>query len=203
MKKILFILFIVCTSSLTINAQKYACVNIDYVMAHVPDYSQAQSRLNKYIEEWRTELDNKSNELDKLKQAYEKEAYLLPDGLKRRRQEEIKNKEQEVISLQRQRFSTGGDLDKKRAELMKPVQDRVYSAIERIANEKSYIFVFDKSASSTIIFANKKYDISDQVLEILGYSPSQDADNSNNTQSTKALSNPELNRNQKERNYQR
>ena len=203
MKKILFILLLFCTTSLTINAQKYACVNIDYVMSHVPDYNQAQTRLNKYIEEWRTELDNKFTELDKLKQAYEKEAYLLPDGLKRRRQEEIKNKEQEVINLQRQRFSTGGDLDKKRTELMKPVQDRIYSAIERIANEKSYIFVFDKSASSTVIFASKKYDISDQVLEILGYSPTQETESITNSQQQKSLKNPELNKNNKDRNYNR
>lgn len=202
MKKILFILLLIYASSFTVNAQKYACVNIDYIMSYVPDYNQAQTRLNKYVEEWRTELDSKFAELDKLKEAYEKEAYLLPDGLKRRRQEEIKNKEQEVINLQRQRFSTGGDLDKKRAELMKPVQDRVYNAIERIANEKSYIFVFDKSASSTIVFASKKYDISDQVLEILGYSPSQNVDDQTGAPQ-QGLSNPELNKNQKNRNYQR
>lgn len=164
--------------TLMASAQKYACVNTDYVMANVPDFAQAEKRLARYVEEWQKELDAKFTELDNLKQSYQKDAYLLPEGLKKRRQEEIKTKEDEVKTLQRQHFATGGDLDKKREELMKPVQDRVYNAIERIAHEKGYAFVFDKSSSSTVIFVNSKYDISDQVLELLGYKPDagKDAD---------------------------
>lgn len=178
MTKRLTILTLLMAVTLMASAQKYACVNTDYVMANVPDFAQAEKRLARYVEEWQKELDAKFTELDNLKQSYQKDAYLLPEGLKKRRQEEIKTKEDEVKTLQRQHFATGGDLDKKREELMKPVQDRVYNAIERIAHEKGYAFVFDKSSSSTVIFVNSKYDISDQVLELLGYKPDagKDAD---------------------------
>ena len=152
-------------------AQKYACVNTEYVTTNVPDYVNAQKRILKFAEEWQKELDAKYVELENLRKSYQQEAYLLPENLRQRRQEELKAKEQEVRDLQRQRFGAGGDLDRKREDLLKPVQDRIYNAIERIASEKSYAFVFDKSASSTIIFANAKYDISDQVLEILGCKP--------------------------------
>ena len=102
---------------------------------------------------------------------YEQESYLLPENLKKRRQEEIRTKEQEIRNLQQQYFGAGGDLDKRRAELLKPVQDRVYSVIERLAGEKNYAMVFDKAGSATVLFASKKYDISDDVLEQLGVKP--------------------------------
>ena len=150
------------------SAQKYACVNTDYIMRSMPEYNQALTKINKYIEEWQQELQNKQQEIDELRQQYQQEAYLLPDNLKQRRQDELHNKETELRSLQRQRFGTGGDLEQKRAELMKPVQDRVYNAIERVAREKNYAFVFDKSGSATVLYVSEKYDISNQVLEMLG-----------------------------------
>lgn len=152
-------------------AQKYACVNTDYILKSIPDYANAQKRLDKYVADWQKELQDKQDELDAMRADYEQESYLLPDNLKKRRQEELKEKEQELKTLQRQRFGADGDLDKKRAELLKPVQDRVYATIERIAHEKNYAFVFDKAASATLLFSNKKYDISDEVLELLGYKP--------------------------------
>ena len=152
-------------------AQKYACVNTDYILKSIPDYTNAQKRLDKYVADWQKELQDKQEELDALRADYEQESYLLPDNLKKRRQEELKEKEQELKVLQRQRFGADGDLDKKRAELLKPVQDRVYATIERVAHEKNYAFVFDKAAGATLLFSNKKYDISDEVLELLGYKP--------------------------------
>lgn len=156
-----------------VQAQKYACVNTEYILSSVPEYNQAISKINKFIEEWQRELLAKQQEVDELRQQYEQEAYLLPDNLKQRRQDEIKTKETELRTLQHQRFTTGGDLDQKRAELMKPVQDRIYNAIERVAREKNYAFVFDKSASNTILYVGEKYDISNQVLEMLGVKPGQ------------------------------
>ena len=152
--------------------QKYACVNTDYVLRSIPDYTAAQKRLDKYVSDWRDELNKKQSELETMRSEYEQESYLLPDNLKKRRQEEIQAKQKEMQELQQQRFGAGGDLDKKRAELLKPVQDRVYAVIERVAQEKNYAFVFDKAASATVLFVNKKYDISDEVLEMLGYKPS-------------------------------
>ncbi|MBR2958467.1 MAG: OmpH family outer membrane protein [Bacteroidales bacterium] len=152
-------------------AQKYACVNTDYVLKSMPDYANAQQRLDRYVTDWKKELDDKNSELMAMRAEYEQESYLLPENLKKRRQEEIKTKEQEIRDLQQQRFGPGGDLDKRRAELLKPVQDRVYSTIERVAHEKNYAFVFDKAGSNTLLFANKKYDISDEVLELMGINP--------------------------------
>lgn len=151
-----------------VEAQKYACVNTEYILHSVPEYNQALNKINRFVEEWQQEISTKQQELDELRQQYQQEAYLLPDNLKQRRQDEIHNKETELRSLQHQRFAAGGDLDQKRAELMKPVQDRIYNAIERVAREKNYAFVFDKSASATVIYVSDKYDISDQVLEMLG-----------------------------------
>ena len=152
-------------------AQKYACVNTDYVLKSMPDYANAQQRLDRYVTDWKKELDDKNSELMAMRAEYEQESYLLPENLKKRRQEEIKTKEQEIRDLQQQRFGPGGDLDKRRAELLKPVQDRVYSTIERVVHEKNYAFVFDKAGSNTLLFANKKYDISDEVLELMGINP--------------------------------
>jgi len=171
MRKTLPILLMLLTLTPAVMGQKYACVNTDYVLKSVPDYAAAQRRLDKYVADWQQELQEKQDELDALRAEYEQESYLLPDNLKKRRQEELKEKEKALKDLQRQRFGAGGDLDTKRAELLKPVQDRVYSTIERIAHEKNYAFVFDKAASATLLFSNKKYDISDDVLEMMGYKP--------------------------------
>ncbi len=177
-------------------AQKYACVNTDYVLRSIPDYSSAQKRLDKYVADWQKELSDKAAELDAMRADFEQDNYLLPENLKKRRQEEIKAKEQEISALQHQRFGAGGDLDKKRAELLKPVQDRVYNTIERVAQEKNYAFVFDKAASATLLFANKKYDISDEVLELLGYKPNaaseQQQKDDKGSEKAKKPSNPEM-----------
>lgn len=178
------------------SAQKYACVNTDYVLRSIPDYTNAQKRLDKYVADWQKELSDKLSELDNMRAEYEQESYLLPDNLKKRRRDEIAAREQEIKNLQAQRFGPGGDLDKRRAELLKPVQDRVYSTIERIAHEKNYAFVFDKSGSATLLFANKKYDISDEVLEQLGYKPSgsNEAEKQAASEQPKKPTNPEMRR---------
>lgn len=153
------------------SAQKYAVVNTDYVLKSLPEYSSAQKRLDRYVADWQKELADKAAEVESMRADYEQESYLLPENLKKRRQEEIRTKEQEIRALQQQYFGAGGELDKRRAELLKPVQDRVYSVIERLASEKNYVMVFDKAGSATVLYANKKYDISDDVLEQLGVKP--------------------------------
>lgn len=197
MKKIVAtILLVVACMMGSVQAQKYASVNTEYIMSNIPDYNQAQNQLNKQSQEWQKELEAKFAEIDKLYKTYQQEAYLLPDNLKRKREEEIVNKEKEVKELQMKRFGNGGDLDKKREELLRPIQEKVYSAIERIANEKNYAFVFDKSASNTVLFASSKYDISDQVLDLLGYSQSTQAPKSDDSNPTnkKSVDNPEMKR---------
>lgn len=167
-----------------VSAQKYAVVNTDYVLKSLPDYASAQKRLDRYVTDWQKELSDKAAELDAMRADYEQESYLLPENLKKRRQEEIRAKEQEIRNLQQQHFGAGGDLERHRAELLKPVQDRVFSVIERIANEKNYAFIFDKAGSPTVLYANKKYDISDDVLEQLGVKPNAAAAASSSSEST-------------------
>jgi outer membrane protein len=192
MKTKIILLFVLFAAALPVGAQKYACINTDYVLRSVPEYANAQKRLEKYVEDWQKELQEKQAEMDAMRAEFEQESYLLPDNLKKRRQEEIKAKELEVRTLQQQRFGPGGDLDKKRSELLKPVQDRVYATIERVAQEKNYAFVFDKAGSSAVLFASKKYDISDEVLELLGYKPGASAAPAGVDEAAKKPSNPEM-----------
>lgn len=192
-----FLLAITIFLPLMLNAQKYACVNTEYILSNIPDYASAQAKLDKQSAAWQKELEDKFQEIDKLYKTFQQEAYLLPDNLKRKREDELKAKEAEARELQTKYFGPGGDLDKKRAELMKPIQDRVYNAIERIAKEKSYAFILDKSGSATLLFVNAKYDISDQVLDLLGYKAgSKKPDNDGGTQDSgskrKDVGNPEM-----------
>lgn len=176
-------------------AQKYACVNTDYVLRNLPDYAQAQQRLDKYVADWQREIEGKQQELETLRQSFQQEAYLLPDNLKNRRAQEIKTRDQEVRDLQRKHFAADGDLDKKRAELLKPIQDRVYSAIERISKEKGFTLVLDKAGSATVLYASEKIDITNEVLQALGVKESDVEANAAETAAKtgkKAPSNPEM-----------
>ena len=179
-------------------SQKYACVNTEYILSNIPDYTRAQTPLSKQAETWQREIEAKFQEIDRLYKAYHQEAYLLPDNLKHKREEEIAAKEREAKELQTKYFGPGGDLDKKRAELMKPIQDRVYTTIERIANEKNYAFILDKSGSATLLYVSAKYDVSDLVLDMLGYKPGankgddRDSQSDNNQQRKKEVGNPEM-----------
>lgn len=194
MKTRIFILTLLCLLPMMSWSQKYACINTDYVLRNVPDYANALKRLDKYVEDWQKELTDKQAEIETMRSEYEQESYLLPDNLKKRRQEEIKAKEQELRALQVQRFGPDGDLDKKRVELLKPVQDRVFAVIERVAQEKNYAFVFDKAGNNAVLFASKKYDISDEVLELLGYKPNASAapEGADEQQGKKKPTNPEM-----------
>ncbi len=188
-------LFVALLFPLALFAQKYACVNTEYILSNIPDYSRAQSQLDKLAANWQKELEQKFQEIDRLYKTYQQEAYLLPDNLKRKREDELKAKESEARELQNKYFGPGGDLDKKRAELMKPIQDRVYNAIERIANEKSYAFILDKSGSATLLYVNAKYDVSDLVLDMLGYKPgsgAQEDKDAGQPTRKKEVSNPEM-----------
>ncbi len=194
MKKLLLLLVIVIP--FTLSAQKYACVNTEYILSNIPDYTRAQSQLNKQAENWQKEIEAKFQDIDKLYKAYHQEAYLLPDNLKHKREEEIAAKEREAKELQTKYFGPGGELDKKRAELMKPIQDRVYNAIERIANEKNYAFILDKSGSATLLYVSAKYDVSDLVLDMLGFkagakTDDRDAQSDNTGAKKRDVGNPE------------
>lgn len=150
-------------------AQKFAYVDTEYILANIPEYKQAQGELDKVSVNWQKEIEAKYAEIDKLYKAYQAEQILLTEEMKKKREAEIVGKEKEVKDLQKQRFGVDGDLFKKRQELVKPVQDKVYNAVKEIAGKQAYAIIFDKSGELTMLFTNPKYDKSDEVLEAMGY----------------------------------
>jgi outer membrane protein len=150
------------------NAQRYGIVDTKYILDKMPDYKEAQKKLDQFSEQWQKEIEGKQAELDKMYKDFEAEQVMLSDELKKKRQTEIFNKEKETRELQRRRFGFEGDLFKRRQELIKPIQDRVYNAIQKIAVAKQYDFILDKSEGITVIFADPKLDRSEDVLRELG-----------------------------------
>ena len=168
MKKILITLsacFLLATVSM---AQRYAVIDSKYILDKLPEYKEAQDKLDQFSKMWQQEIENKSSELEKMYQEYDAEQVMLSDELKKKREDQIYNKETAVRELQKKRFGYEGDLFKKREELIKPIQDKVYNAIQKLATAKLYDFILDKSEGITVIFADPKLDKSDDVLRELG-----------------------------------
>jgi len=156
-------------STTVIFAQKFACVDSEYILSNMPEYKQAQKELDDLSVQWQREVESKFQAVDKLYKAFQAESVLLPEELKAKKENEIIAAEKEAKDLQKQRFGNTGDLTKKRSELVKPIQDKIYNAIEKIAQEKSYSIIFDKASGATILYVDAKTDVSDLILAELGY----------------------------------
>ena len=150
------------------NAQRMAYVDTQYILDNVPEYQTAQTQLNEMSEQWQKEIETKFSQVEKKRRAYEAEKILLPAEMKKQRENEIAAMESSAKELQKKRFGVGGDLFMKREELIKPIQDRIFNAIQQVASERNYSFVFDKANQSNLLFADPKFDISDQVLRKMG-----------------------------------
>ncbi len=172
MKKFILIAALLMASVITY-AQKYAYVDTEYILSNIPEYEQTQKVLDNYAIEWQKEIETKFQNIDKMYKSFQAEVMLLPDDLKKKKENEIIAAEKEAKDLQKKRFGNDGDLSKKRQELVKPIQEKVYNAIEKRAQEKNYAFIFDKSAGPTILYADGKLDISDDILDDLGYKVSR------------------------------
>jgi len=168
MKKVILICLLALSFSATLCAQRYAVVDSKYILDKMPDYKTAQKQLDQFSAQWQKEIDDKQYILDKMYKDYEGEQAMLTDDLKKKREDELFNREKEVRDLQRKRFGFEGDLFKKRQELIKPIQDKVYNAIQKIAVARMYDFILDKSEGITVIFADPKLDKSEDVLRELG-----------------------------------
>lgn len=149
------------------HAQKVAIVDINQVLATLPDYKRAQDDLDKIAQRWRSEIAQQQDAIKGMYNKYQAEQVLLADDARKQREEEILNREKEVREAQRVKFGPEGELFKKRQELVKPIQDKVYNAIEKFANERGYDLILDKSASAGIIFSNPTYDKTQQVVEMV------------------------------------
>ncbi|MEI6696558.1 MAG: OmpH family outer membrane protein [Bacteroidota bacterium] len=169
MKKIFFSLVFTLFITGVSFSQKYAYIDSEYIMDNIPEYKDAQAEIDALSKQWQKEIEQKFKEIDNLYKAFQAESVLLPEEVKKKRENEIIASEKEAKDLQKKRFGKDGDLYKKRQDLVKPIQDKVYNAIEKRAQEKNYIFVFDKAGSLTIMYADAKYDLSDDILNDMGY----------------------------------
>lgn len=148
--------------------QKYAYVDTQYILDNIPEFQDAQDELDEFSKKWQKEIEDTYAEVSEMYQKYQAEAVLLPEDIKQKREEEIVTKEKQVKELQRTYFGSEGELYKKRQELVQPIQEKVYNAIETIAATSNYSFVFDKAGGMTLLYGNPKYDISDDVLDEVG-----------------------------------
>jgi outer membrane protein len=150
------------------NAQRYAVIDTKYILNKMPEYKEADKKLQATTELWQKEIDDLQLQLDKMYKNYEAEQFMLSEELKKKREDELFNKEKDLRDLQKKRFGYEGDLFKERQKLVKPIQDKVFTAIQKIATSRGYDFILDKSEGITVIFADPKIDKSDDVLKELG-----------------------------------
>jgi outer membrane protein len=169
MKKSIFISILFLASAMMGFSQKYGYIDSEYILNRIPAFTSAQEQLDKLAEEWQKEIEAQYEVIESMYRNYQNERVLLSDEMKRRREEEIVNKEREVQALQRKYFGTEGELFEKRTELIRPIQDQVYKAVSEIAADGSYAVIFDVASSGTLFYTNPRFDLSDDVLKKLGY----------------------------------
>jgi outer membrane protein len=171
MKKIILLLVLTFTAFTSTFAQRFAFVDSDYILKHIPEYAAAQKQLAALSEQWQKEVDTRSQEIDRLYKAYEADQVLLTVDMKKRREAEISDKEKSVKEFQRQKFGPDGELSKKSTALIKPIQDRLTKAIQEVAEGEDLDMIFDKNSEVIMLYANPRYDKSADVITKLGLKP--------------------------------
>jgi outer membrane protein len=167
---------LILVSAFTSTAQKFAYVDTEYILEHIPEYVRAQEKLDAISEEWQKEIERRRNEVEDLYKEFQASQVLMTEEMKRKREQEIIAKEKAIKAYQKQKFGYQGELFKKRKELVKPIQDKVYDAIEALAKARGYEVIFDKSGGLIMLYADAKHDKSDDVIKRLGYTPGQKAE---------------------------
>lgn len=156
------------TVALGTQAQKFGWVDSEFIMAKMPDYAKAQVELNALSDTWQKEIEAQKKDIDQLHRTYQAEEVVLTEAMKKKRQDEILKKEQDLKAYQNKQFGYEGQLFKKRQELNKPVQDKVFEAVEKVAKKKQLAVLFDKSGDLTMLYTNPAHDYTEFVLEELG-----------------------------------
>ena len=169
MKRILLILAVSFLAVSTIQAQKFAYVDTDYILNNIPEFNQAQDKLDEISKQWQEEIEAIYAEVDKMYRDYQTQEVLLTDEMKTKRENAIIAKEKSAKDLQKKRFGPDGDLYAERQELIKPLQDKVYDAIQQLAANSKYAVIFDSSSDLIMLYANPNLDKSDKILENMGY----------------------------------
>ena len=170
MKKKILALCLMHMAVMTMHAQKFALIDMEYILKNVPAYERANEQLNQVSRKWQAEVEALNTEASTLYKNYQNEVVFLSQEQKKQRQEDIMAKEKEASDLKKKYFGPEGELFKKRESLMTPIQDEIYNAVKDIADQRGYSLVVDRSANAGIIFGSPKIDISNEVLQKLGYS---------------------------------
>lgn len=170
MKKFIITLCVMAATACGVSAQKFALVDMQYILRNVPAYEMANEQLNQVSQRWEKEVSNLSKEAETMYKNYEADMVFLTDDQKKKREEEIVAKEKEATDLRYKYFGPEGELYKKRQALMKPIQEDVYNAVKAVSEEKGYQAIFDRASSQSIVFASPRIDVSNDVLAKLGYS---------------------------------
>jgi len=165
----LLIMLMVALGAITANAQKFALVDMEYILRNIPAYERANEQLNQVSKKWQAEVDALQTEAQNLYKNYQNEAVFLSEEQKNKKEEAIVAKEKEASELKKKYFGPDGELFKKRESLMTPIQDEIYNAVKDISEQKGYSLILDRASDAGIIFASPKVDISNEVLTKLGY----------------------------------
>lgn len=173
MKHLISVLVLTLGLALNTTAQKFGYVDTKYILSHMPEYKQAQDEVNKLSAQWQKEIEAKYESIEKMEKAYQAEKILLTEEMRKKREADIEAKRQEAKDMQKQKFGVEGELFKKREELIKPIQDRIYEAIQQVAEQKTLMVIFDKANHSNLLYTNPKSDLSDQVLKKMGLKPGE------------------------------
>lgn len=174
MKKLFFV-SLVLFLSMALQAQKFAYIDTEYILSKVPEYQEAQKQLDALSKQWQTQAEKRYQAIDKMYKDFQAEEILLTESMKNKRQEDIIKKEEEAREFQKSKFGVDGELFKKRKELIKPIQEKIYKAVQETANVGKYSVIFDKASAATMVYSNPKYDKSDDILRRMGIKPSGDS----------------------------
>ena len=177
MKKIVGVIALMLVASSATFAQRFAYVDTEYILKHVPEYLAAQKQLDALSVQWQEEVDNRFADIEKLYKAYQEDQVLLSEEMRRKREDEIVLKERDAKDFQRQKFGFEGDLYNQRVKLIQPIQERVATAIQQIAAEQALDVVLDKGGEVVFLYANPRLDKSNDVITKLGYKPDANLQN--------------------------
>lgn len=167
--KTLFLLIVTLMTSISTYAQKFAYVDSDYILSKMTEFAQAEEKIDDFSKEWQSEIELAYEEVEQMYRDYQSEQVLLTSEMKTKREEAIMEKEKSVQSLQQKYFGNNGDLYKKRQDLIKPIQDRIFDAVQQLAASNKYSIIFDASSDLIMLYSNPDLDKSDKVLELMGY----------------------------------
>jgi outer membrane protein len=171
MKKIILVLFFTVTACTAAMAQRFAYVDSDYILKHIPEYASAQKQLAALSDQWQREVDGRFQEIDRLYKAYQADQVLMTPDMRKRREAEIVEKEKAAKDFQRQKFGPDGDLAQKSTALIKPIQDKVSKAVQAVAEGDNLDMIFDKNSEVIMLYASPRYDKSNDVITKLGLKP--------------------------------